>query len=93
MRQNGEQDSKYNEYCEKLYNELYRPRKNSYEVFLRQKRNGTDFVFSQVRANLLDKFNEDRSLVYPSDILSPQREAIVQLVHTFVCCRGYDTLN
>lgn len=93
QKQDVEQDSKYNEYCEKLYNELYRPRKNTYEVFLRQKRNGTDFVFSQVRANLLDKFNEDRSLVYPSDILSPQREAIAQLVHTFVCCRGYDPLN
>lgn len=93
QKQDVEHDLKYSEYCEKLYNDLYRPRKNTYQVFLGQKRNETDFVFSQVKANLLEVFNEDRSLDYPSDILSPHREEIAQLVHTFVCCRGNEPLN
>lgn len=93
QKQDVEQDTNYNDYCEKLYNDLYRPRKNTYQVFLGQKRNATDFVFSQVKSNLLEVFIQDRAIAYPNDILSPHRENIARLVHTFVCCRGYDPLH
>lgn len=88
-----ENDGKYYQYCEKLYNNLYRPRKNTFNVFLMQKQKPTDFIFSQVKDNLLELFIQDDAKGYTNDIITPYREAIAGLVHTFVCCRGNDPLN
>ena len=87
------QDENYYRYCENLYNIIYRPRRNTFQVFLRQKQKPTDFLFSQIKDNLLDLFIKDHAQGYPNDILSTYRESIADLIHTFVCCRGYDPLN
>ncbi len=84
---------KYMDFCRDFYNELYNPRTNTFDKYLSQKRDDLDYLFAQVNADLLEKFVKDNSFAYANDVMSPHRENIAKLVHTFVCCRGNDPLN
>ena len=86
-------DLKYKEYCAELYTILYRPRINNFEKYYSQKTDEKDYLFAQIDGNLLEKFVQDKTQAYPGDAMSPYREKIAELVHTFVCCRGDDPLN
>lgn len=92
-KENVLEDENYMNYCRDLYNDLYHPRTNTFDRYLTQKRVDSDYIFEQVKANLLESFIEDEAVAYPNDVMSPYREAIARLVHTFVCSRGTDPLN
>lgn len=83
----------YLNFCRDLYEKLYPHRRNSFEKFLEQKKKNDDRLFPVIREDLLNVFNDDKEGPYPPDVLEKERKEIADLVHTFLCCRGYDPIN
>ena len=87
------EDAKYLSFCKDLYERLYPFRKNSFNTYLSQKRQGEDRLFPAIRVDMLHEFYTDNGGPYPTDGMEIDRMEIAALVHTFVCCRGHDPIN
>lgn len=87
------EDADYLSFCKELYEKLYPCRRNSFSTFLGKKRKDEDRLFPAIRGDMLHKFNTDNGGPYPADCLESDRMEITNLVHTFVCCRGFDPIN
>lgn len=83
----------YLKFCKEMYEKLYPFRRNSFEKYLEQKRKDEDRLFPIIRLDMLNEFNADKKGPYPVDLLENERQKIAALVHTFVCCRGFDPIN
>ena len=84
----------YLNFCKDLYERLYPRKKTSFEKYLSQMKKDDDRLFPIINSDMLRDFYTDRKNTYNhDDVLEVERVKIASLVHTFVCCRGFDPIN
>lgn len=74
-----------------LYEAIY-PERQSFDDYLNHKKD-EDHLHPALKSTMLSDFMDDRLKVYQPDIYDAYRKNIADIVHTFMCCRGFEPIN
>lgn len=74
-----------------LYNGLW-PKRQSFDTYFSHKKLN-ELLHPAINEHLLADFMDDKLRNYQPDMFDTYRKDIADLVHTFLCCRGYNPIN
>lgn len=78
-------------FAKDLYEAVY-PKKQSFDTYLSHKKD-KEYLHPVLSPTMLSDYINDKLKAYQSDMYDNYRKEVADLVHTFMCCRGFEPIN
>ena len=78
-------------FAKDLYEAAY-PKRQSFETYLKHTKENEN-LHPALNSAMLSDYMDDKLKVYQPDMFDVYRKDIADLVHTFMCCRGFEPMN